>query len=345
MAEKQAEFQERRTIMSKKMYFLISFVCMLSLATASYSQGLLYLDFDRADDIVTEPGFTSFLITDSGATISDITINLSGVLQERRRDIPAGIDCEDIYRDFIFGYGSPITIMLSGLGAGRECEITIYAFDAYSDSYRGALWTANGDYLLTAGFLNAVPPTDANSYAFTGTGYADEYGSMVLTCTQDAGSGSPFAFVNALVVVPQGEYVPIQHAHDPLPLNGQVEVPVDAVLSWEPGETATSHDVYLGTDSTTVEDANRDNPLGVLVSQGQVTNTYDHSGLLRLNTTHYWRIDEVNEPNLWKGAVWGFTTLPDFVIEDFDSYADNSELKSQARSSRLRTALPAMVTR
>jgi len=124
--------------MSKKMYFLISFILVLLSGSISHGQGPLYLDFDRADDIVTESGFTSFLITDSGATISDITINLSGVLQERRRDIPAGIDYENIYRDFIFGYGSPITIMLSGLGASRECEITIYAFDAYSDSIRSA---------------------------------------------------------------------------------------------------------------------------------------------------------------------------------------------------------------
>ena len=41
-------------------------------------------------------------------------------------------------------------------------------------------------------------------------------------------------------------------------------------------------------------DANRSTPLGVLVSQDQSTTTYDPPEFLDLNTTYYWRIDEVN---------------------------------------------------
>jgi len=36
-------------------------------------------------------------------------------------------------------------------------------------------------------------------------------------------------------------------------------------------------------------------------------NTYD-PGTLESSVTYYWRIDEVNEPNTWKGDVWSFTT-------------------------------------
>lgn len=311
--------------MSKKLYFLISFTLLLCSAGIIYGQGPLYLDFDKSDEVVTEPNFTSFLISDSGTTISDITINLSGTLESRLRPVPTGVPYESIYRDFIFGSGGPITVMLSGLGAGRECEITIYAYDGWSGGGRGAVWFANGSYLFIAEFDNTVPPTQADSYAFTGTGYADIYGNLVLTCYQY--SGSPYAFLNALVVEPQGDYVPVKHSHDPQPLDGQEDVPVDAVLSWEAGETATAHDVYLATDFNDVSDANRSSPLGVLVSQGQGGTNYDPSGYLKLGTTYYWRVDEVNEPNVWKGAVWSFTTQPTLVVEDFDSYADNSELK------------------
>ncbi len=313
--------------MSKKMYFLISFILVLLFGTISYGQGPLYLDFDEEGDVFTEPGFTSFLISDSGATINDITINLSGILQDRRRGGPTGVPYEDVYRDFIFDYGSP-TIMLSGLGAGRECEITIYAFDDLSSGFRSAEWTANGAYLFTTEFNGDWPwPADINDYAFSGTGYADIYGNLVLTCTQI--SGSPYAFVNALIVEPQGEYVPVQHAHDPLPLDGQEDVPVDVVLSWVPGETATAHDVYLGTDFDDVNDANRSSPLGVLVSQGQGETSYDPYGYLKLGTTYYWRVDEVNEPNIWKGAIWSFTTRQDFVVENFNSYATDNELRDK----------------
>jgi glucuronoarabinoxylan endo-1,4-beta-xylanase len=317
--------------MSKISYSLISFVLVLFLASAGYGQGPISLDFDRYDNINTQPGFTSFLYpADSGTTINDITVYLSGTIDSRRRSAPTGVPYEQIYRDFIFGVsGSPITITLLGLGANRQCVITIYSFDISSAGTRIADWTANDTYLFTTSFNKDVPPTAEDSYAFTGTGYADGLGSIVLTCTQAPGSGTPFAFVNALVVVPQGEYVPIYYAHTPKPLIGQQNVPVDVVLGWEPGETAAEHDVYLSTDQTLVENANRGNPLGALVSIGQDANSYDHSGLLKLNTTYYWRIDEVNDPDIWKGELWDFATLPYFVIEDFNSYATSEALREK----------------
>ena len=31
-------------------------------------------------------------------------------------------------------------------------------------------------------------------------------------------------------------------------------------------------------------------------------------GMLKYNSTYFWRVDEVNSPNIWKGPVWSFTT-------------------------------------
>jgi hypothetical protein len=48
--------------------------------------------------------------------------------------------------------------------------------------------------------------------------------------------------------------------------------------------------------------------------------------MLSLDTTYYWRIDEVNDPNPdspWIGNVWSFTTGNFFVVEDFESYTDD----------------------
>jgi O-glycosyl hydrolase len=314
--------------MSKKLYLLIYFAMALSLVSAAFAQGPLYLDFET-DNTGTEPGFTSFTIADSGTTINDITVHITGSLLARRRGNPTGIPYEMIYRDFIFGNVSPITITLSGLGSGRECLITMYSFDASSTTLRSADWTANGTYLLTTSFDNSVPPTDANSNAFTSTAHADDLGTIVLESSQNPASkpGDHFAFINALVVIPQGEYVPINYAHNPQPLSGQQDISVDAVLRWEPGENAAQQDVYLGTDNTAVTLASRASPFDVLVSQGQSSSTYDHAGLLKLNATHYWRIDEVNDPNIWKGEIWNFTTLPFFVMENFDSYLTDGQLR------------------
>lgn len=60
------------------------------------------------------------------------------------------------------------------------------------------------------------------------------------------------------------------------------------------------------------------------------TTTYD-PGVLELNRTYYWRIDEATEgewDNPWKGCVWSFTTVDHLVVtvvDDFEGYHDGLE--------------------
>jgi hypothetical protein len=101
-------------------------------------------------------------------------------------------------------------------------------------------------------------------------------------------------------------------ALSPKPQNAAVDVPQDTVLGWTAGGFAASHDVYLGVSADDVENATRDNPLGVLVSQGQIDATYTPASL-EFGTTYYWRIDEVNaapDYTIFKGSVWSFTVEP-----------------------------------
>ncbi|MHC4704223.1 MAG: hypothetical protein ACYTFQ_26995, partial [Planctomycetota bacterium] len=51
---------------------------------------------------------------------------------------------------------------------------------------------------------------------------------------------------------------------------------------------------------------------------------YD-AGRLDLETTYYWRVDEVNSTNPgspWVGNVWSFTTGDFLVVDDFEAYND-----------------------
>ncbi|MHC4510944.1 MAG: LamG-like jellyroll fold domain-containing protein [Planctomycetota bacterium] len=101
-------------------------------------------------------------------------------------------------------------------------------------------------------------------------------------------------------------------AFDPLPGNGQTDVPRDSVLSWTAGMFANTHDVYLGTTFRDVNEASRANPLNVQAKQGQSDSTYD-PGRLAFETTYYWRVDEVNAPpdsTIFRGDIWSFTTEP-----------------------------------
>jgi len=103
-------------------------------------------------------------------------------------------------------------------------------------------------------------------------------------------------------------------AYNPSPSDGDKYLNPDVDLAWSPGAKAKSHDVYLGISFNDVNNSNRDNPLGVLIKQDHDANTYE-PGTLQFDTTYFWRIDEVNGVDIWKGDVWTFETMPSFSIK------------------------------
>jgi hypothetical protein len=107
----------------------------------------------------------------------------------------------------------------------------------------------------------------------------------------------------------------------PNPANGAMGVNPSVVISWDAGAVAASHEVYFGADADAVKNATTASPEykgpKALGEEG-----YD-PGKLTLNTTYYWRIDEVNGVNPdspWAGNVWSFTTSDFFVLDDFENY-------------------------
>ncbi len=131
-----------------------------------------------------------------------------------------------------------------------------------------------------------------------------------------------------------GEYVPTVFkprtaAADPNPASGAADVPNDVVLAWSPGVYAVAHDVYFDTSFDDVNNASRANPMGVLISQGQSSATFDPPGLLDFEQTYYWRVDEVNaapDSTIFRGVVWSFTVEP-FVypVENIIATASSAE--------------------
>jgi hypothetical protein len=96
-------------------------------------------------------------------------------------------------------------------------------------------------------------------------------------------------------------------ATSPNPVSGATGVAPNIVLSWTPGKYAASHDVYFGIDYEDVNDANTSSP----EYKGNFdVNEYDPCGL-GFHTTYYWRVDEVNDANVWKGNVWNFKIADD----------------------------------
>ena len=115
-------------------------------------------------------------------------------------------------------------------------------------------------------------------------------------------------------------------AYNPEPSDGERDLPVDTTLSWTPGVHADKHDLYFGTNPDAVNNADRTNiPEGVVFVQDYELNTYN-PGELVPGTTYIWRVDEVNDTNIWKGDLWNFTTVypgQGVVIGDWEDNMDN----------------------
>ena len=311
---------------------------------------VLRLDLNNSadnNDANTQAGFLPFIIENSGTEINGVAIDIGGNILSVRRDSPSGPwikydtggsipgdPCyyspragERIYRDFVYGINpSGVTITLWGLGVNRDCNITIWAYDSQAGENRTANWYSNGTHIFDTNFIggstgwpnyDSYPggAEDLYKYAFKGRATADAIGRIVLTSTRGTGSptNQPFAFVNAIKVEPNAlqTFVPTKYAYHPLPADGEEDVPADVTLEWTKGGYAEKHDVYFGKNFNDVNDADRGNPLSVLVSENQSTTTYDPPSPLDFNTTYYWRIDEVNaapDYTIFKGEVWSFTT-------------------------------------
>jgi len=103
-------------------------------------------------------------------------------------------------------------------------------------------------------------------------------------------------------------------ADDPNPANGALHTDIWANLSWSPGDTAVSHDVYVGDNFDDVNEGIADTFHG---NQNAMFIVVGFPGFpfpdgLVPGMTYYWRIDEVEADGTTthKGNVWNFTVPP-----------------------------------
>jgi hypothetical protein len=88
--------------------------------------------------------------------------------------------------------------------------------------------------------------------------------------------------------------------------------------SWLKVLFGASHEVYFGTDATSLE----------LKGSGNLGSESFDPGQLEWNTTYYWRVDETNNTNTdspWTGPLWSFATANFLIIDDMESYNDIAE--------------------
>ncbi|MHC4498630.1 MAG: LamG-like jellyroll fold domain-containing protein, partial [Planctomycetota bacterium] len=118
--------------------------------------------------------------------------------------------------------------------------------------------------------------------------------------------------IHDIVIIPCTFLIGPGHPEYPIcPVPEDVEQEVDpcgVVLSWTPGESATSHKVYFGTDFVDVNTLES----SVVIYEGP--NTSVPLDDLENSRTYYWRVVELDGGGPWEGEVWSFTTV--YVVVD-----------------------------
>ncbi len=110
------------------------------------------------------------------------------------------------------------------------------------------------------------------------------------------------------------------YSREPSPAPGAKGMALDAAVSWRSGRDAGSHKVYISTDKDAV--ANGSAPVFTVN-----TNSFKLSSTeLKLASTYYWRVDEVNDaenPKSFAGDIWDFSTVDYLVMDNFESFTNN----------------------
>ena len=102
-------------------------------------------------------------------------------------------------------------------------------------------------------------------------------------------------------------WIPPGNAYNPFPADGVEFVEQNVELSWAAGFGAKMHTVYIGDNFDDVSNASG----GLPQTQGvYVVNN------LELGKTYFWRVDEFDAVDTYKGKAWSFETLPEISVSD-----------------------------
>jgi hypothetical protein len=242
----------------------------------------------------------------------------------------SGLDANDLHSTVL------TDMWLSDAGQSAWIE---YTFDKAYKVRQMQVWNYNGEEILTVlGLKDVTIAYSADGVGWTpldgvrtfeqATGTSDyaantivDFGDVAAKKVRIAAASnwgaSPIFNKYGLSEV-RFLHIPVA-ARQPNPESGATDVAIDAALSWTTGREAAEHNVYLSTDEQAVADGTVP---AETVSQGE----YSPSSLI-LGTTYFWRVDEINDADasaVWPGPVWTFTTTDYVVVDDFESYNDDS---------------------
>jgi len=205
--------------------------------------------------------------------------------------------------------------------------ITTPAMDMGDDDYIGTMDITGGKLIVRNGQGSVAP---GGLMGVIGDGRLSAYGGRGEFVITEPGDGS--VEVTAVQVPPCA-------AWNPSPRNNQTvsgDLRDSLILRWTRGDYAAKHDVYFGTDFNDVNNADINDVSGIYrgrqdnLDDPEPNDFYPISEVLDLDTTCYWRIDEVNSAGTidCRGSVWTFNISNYITMEGFENYADDTALRT-----------------
>ena len=309
--------------MSKKLFYLVSFVLVLSLFGTNVSFGGKVWESrvssgnDDAEEDVNGGGID--------LTSSDLEIFNDGGLQViglRFVDIPIpkGAIVDNAFVEFTcdetVGGTQPVSVLIAGelspdtvTFSNATNDITNRPTTTANVVWAPENWTEEGQTARSLDITSIIQEIiDQNGWALGN--------ALVLILRDNPDNPSEGVRIAESASDPSG--APLLHiefrgkfAVDPIPADGALYEDTSAILNWLPGLNSVSHDVYFGEKFVDVSEGTPD------TFQGNQTDAFFTIGIagspvpdgLVPGTTYYWRIDEIEADGttINKGDIWSFT--------------------------------------
>ena len=273
----------------------------------------------RASNEVTAYGYYAWAIED-GASVSK---TFDGVTFRFEKSGSAGSQLTSAWSKALVQ--EPNNSRLAGDGltvedgdAGAEIRLTIEGLDAGHHSllvFLNEVADATADYAPVDVLLNGEAVAEVTPKARAADTYeaSSAYVSfdvengedVVITFRADSSSNAKRknVFINGLELDTPNS---AKQAKKPAPLDADEHVDADegsVALVWQAGESAVSHDLYIGESPEELAAADRSSAS----FRGNTTATSVELGCLSKRKTYYWRVDEIDADNQGtRGDLWYF---------------------------------------
>ncbi|HUU17506.1 MAG TPA: LamG domain-containing protein [Sedimentisphaerales bacterium] len=316
--------------MSKKLFYLVTFVLVLSLVGSNVVFGAIEIERNIASS--NDDGEA---LVDGGADSrgsSDLEMPWEGdgatgnkqIIGLRFRDIPLekGEEISEAYVQFTADdqkvSGATVNLIISGLlqpnpgefGSGEQ-----FYDDRDPKTAAEVKWTDIPDWTLVIATPESRTPNIASIINEIISQNDWTSGNALILFIRDDETNPSTDIRSALADGPAKLIlkIAVPYATEPSPANGALLEETWVTLGWAPGKSAVSHDVYMADNLADVESGAES------AFQGNQATTMFIAGFagfafpdgLVPGTTYYWRVDEVEaDGTTVSGEVWSFLVPP-----------------------------------